>query len=316
MAFKNRFFRTLPNSHTISFVSKNVDYTDDATFVLFCANAVEGEAGIFTVAGARVNPAATPPNNTIVAGTSYFYALKRNDRIEKSPVFKAGTAVITKQVYVAPVKQAIVVTSIASPAAPVAGREYELSVIDQTPGHVPYPIAYFNYVAVAGDTHLGIMTKLTNMLNNTKLGQNANGKQFVTASIAADDITITAKDFGTLFKVVLGSELAVNASAATTVPLTLGSGSPAQVQLYEHDSDTFKGVTHQQTNSRTAQPADFGLPTSFVDPALNYTTFSIVVENTEGSPTPVEKHFRSISTLIFAPTGANFADKIATVLGV
>ena len=107
-----------------------------------------------------------------------------------------------------------------------------------------------------------------------------------------------------------------NAAVAITTKLNLGSGYPAQVRLMEKDADTFKGVTHQDTNNTTAQAADFGLPTSFVDSSKTYDTYTITVEKTENSPTPVEKHMRTAITCLYIPVHANASTKLATVLGL
>ena len=315
MAYSNRFWRTLPNSNALSYVGSAVAYTTDATYKEFVANSANGEVGIYNadtfalLAGLSGSPLAA---DDIDAGVRFFFAVNRGGTIEISPIFTKGVAVITKTAYVAPVKA---VWTIVTSGTLAAGDILEVSIIDQTTAFVPYPTMRYQYVVpAAGSTLTDGITALAAIINSTTTPPNRGGNKLVTAAVVStDDLQITADYYGSNIKVMTGYKLSDIGTTTNGTKMNLGSGVPAHVQQYQNSSDIMKGVTHLYTNHATAQPADFGLPASNINASGTYVTYQFLHENSEWSPTPVEKHFRKQQVLLFIEDGAT--DPIAAIDG-
>lgn len=299
MAYKNRFWSTLAPSNNLAFVAKAVEYTTDNTFEDFIANAVEGEIGLYNAAtNILVDPDADPAE-TIVAGQEYFFAQKRDGLIEVSPNFKT-TDTLKRQAYVAPVKQVITATTTGTTIA--IGDVLEVLVLDKTTPGMPYPSRRYNHICKSTTLNTEI-DLLVALINNPKTMANKGGEDLVVAARSSSNITFTAKYFGQMFDIVLGGKFE-GKTVATTTAVNFGSGSPDQVKVYEEQSDIVKGAKHAYTTSSpTALPAQYGLQTSFVDPAGTYNCYFITRTRTEPSPTPKQEHTYTDSFYVFVPTG-------------
>lgn len=317
MAYKNRFHKTTLGVDAQVLVAKAVEYTDDATYADFVANAVEGEIAVINAATNAVLPGPGVAAVAAAVGTEVFIALKRDGNVEKTLPFKLGTALIKKLAYVAPVKHVVTVTSVAAPAAPVKGDQYEIGIIETTPGLLPLPTYNYTVEAKAGETYVDVLTRLVALVNNAQAIENQDRYMIVDAAIAnVDDITITAKRIGEHFTVVVRGKLGENASAAVTTQFKLGSGTPEQALLAEQAGDIRKGVTTNYPHC-DATPEEFGKPTSFVDASAQYGIF--VVEHTREDVTrTLDKETRKCYEFVYVPSNgaANAYAELGTILGV
>lgn len=313
MASKNRFYKNTLGVDAQVLVSKGVEYTDDATFVLFCANAVEGEMGIFKTSD---NTAYTGLA-AAAAGTEVFVALKRDGAIERSLPFVVGTASVTKQVYVAPVKHVITVTTTA-PTAVAKGDYVEIGIIETTPGMQPFPTFNYGLEAKAGETWAQLITRLVALINDTTSVANRDRTLLVTAAVVTtDDITLTSIDYNTHFVVALRGVLADQATAAVTTQFKIGSGTPEQALLAEQAGDIRKGVTTNYPGN-DALPEEFGKPTSFVGSTDQFEVIVIKHFTTDVARTLEQNMNRKCYTFLYLNSNgaANPAAEFNTVLGV
>lgn len=314
MAYKNRFHKTTLGVDANVLVAKAVAYSDDATYADFVANAVEGEIAVVKTAD---NSIPTVVGGALAAGTEVFIALKRDGNVEKTLPFKLGTALLKKLAYVAPVKHVVTVTSVAAPAAPVKGDQYELGLIETTPGMQPLPTYNWAVEAKAGETYAQVLTRLVALINNAQAIENQDRTQIVDAAIAnTDDITLTAKRFGEHFIVVLRSKLGENASAAVTTQFKLGSGTPEQATIAEQLGDIRKGITTNYPD-QNATPDEFGKATSFVDASTQYAVLTVELVREDTTRT-LDKETRKCYEFVYIPSNgaANPDAAIATILGV
>jgi len=215
---KNRFFKTTKGFNAEVIVAKAVAYTDDATYADFVTNAVEGEIGVFNADTLAVLPA----NANAAAGTKVFIAQKRDALIHKTTVVELQNGVAARQAYSAAVKQVVTVTVPAFTAA--KGDVLELVVVDMTPASQPYPTLNFEVYAKTGETQTQLSQRLVDKINNPADGSNYY-TQSVTAALSGTNIVVTAKEFGTYFKVIVRQKLADQASSvATTTAFKQGIG--------------------------------------------------------------------------------------------
>lgn len=296
MAYANRFWKSIPNSQALSYIAPAVEYSAIATYKLFVTTSADGEMGVFNAdTGALITAA-------LAAGVKYFFAINRGGVIERSPTFTNGVTTKVKSPYVAPVKPVWVA---ATSGTITAGKVWEIVIIDQTTAFIPYPMQRYQYVLKTGDTLATAAAALVANINNENYPSNKNGQKLVTAAVVStDDIQVTADFFGSNIKVMTGEELSNQSTVTNTVKMVLGSGTPSQALMFEKSGDIMKGVTHMHTNHPTAQPADFAIPPSKVNMSGTYVTYTFQTENTEDSPTPVEKHFRKVTVNLFAEDGA------------
>jgi hypothetical protein len=313
MAYKNRFHKTTLGYDAQVIVSKGVEYTDDATFALFVANAAEGEVGIFKTS----DDSAYDGLAAAAAGTEVYIALKRDSGIEKSLPFVIGTAVITKNTYVAPVKHVITVATTA-PTALVKGDYVEVSIIETTPGMQPLPTYNYGLTAKASETWTQLMTRLVALINDSTAIENKDRTQLVDAAITAtDDFTLTAKRNNEHFTVALRGVLADQASFSVTTQFKFGTGTVEQAQLAEAAGDIRSGVTTNYPD-QNASAAEFGKPTSFVSAADQFEVVTIKFQTKDYARTLEQDYTRKnyISFYVNSNGAANPSAEVNTILGI
>jgi len=308
---RNRFFKTTKGFNAEVIVAKAVAYTDDATYDLFVVNAVEGEIGVFNAnTKATLSGVLNAP-----AGTEIFIAQKRDALIHKTTVIRLEANVVTRSAYSAAVKQVSTVT-ITTPNSPVVtkGDVYELVLIDQTMVQQPFPTSNFEVYAKAGETQAALTARLAAKINDPKDGGNYYS-QIATAAVSGNNIVITAKDFGTFFKVVLRQKLGEQATVATTTPYKQGVGTYDNVAGLEAEGIIFDGVT---TNYPAfGLPGEYGEPTKFASASLGYNLYVLAPWQSEASPTPVDRHFHKKFQVIAVPsTGTSPNTQLGIILGV
>lgn len=308
---KNRFFKTTKGFNAEVIVAKATAYTDDATYDLFVVNAVEGEIGIF-----NANTKATLVGTAnAAAGTEIFIAQKRDGLIHKTTVIRLEPNIVTRTAYSAAVKQVSTVT-ITTPNVPAVakGDVYELVLIDQTTVQQPYNTANFEVYAKAGESQAALTARLAAKINDPKDGGNYYS-QIATAAVAGNNIVITAKDFGTFFKVVLRQKLGEQASVATTTPYKQGVGTSDNVAGLEGEGIIFDGIT---TNYPLhGLPGEYGEPTKFTVAGTGYNLYVLAPWQSEASPTPVDRHFHKKYQVVAVPsTGTSPNTQLGIILGL
>lgn len=308
-----RFYKTTKGFNAEVVVAKAVAYTTDADYKTFVANAVDGEIGFFNAKTGALLGA----NVAIVAGLEFFIAQKRDSDVKKTTTIKFDAGTVTKTAYTAPVKQVSTVTIAGTIGTEFkVGDEISVKVIETTPGSEPYPTITYEYTVKAGDTPSTIATALRAQINSLTDPRNRDGQAFVVASGAGANVVLTAKYFGSAFRVALAPVASSGYPVATNVYTTAfkqGSGYPAHVRRDEIEGQIFEGVTTQYPGDGLAA-AEFGAPTSYVDDSLTYDTYQFTPVRNEKSPTPINQHHHYwIGELFTPPTGVGVA--ISTMLG-
>lgn len=295
---KNRYYKTTVGVDQLSFVGIST-YTAQATLEDFQATAAEGEIGIYN----EVTGALLPGGAAIPLDTPVIVALKRGGATETSTPFSGRKSRVQKIAYEAAVKQVTTLTFQGTSPALAAGDIWAITIHETTPGNQPFPTFQFSYVAKAADTLTTILAALAAQINNVTLPQNSGGDQIATATSTATTLVLTAKDFNRHFKVSIRQAAWDHlVSNVQTTGFKSGSGVPAQVLLYDAESNVKKGVTTNYPINGV--PSEYGLPNNLVDPAGTYTTYSIVnIQEEDQSGTPVDRHFRKNYQYIFAKSG-------------
>lgn len=311
---QNRFYKTTKGFNAEVVVAKAVAYTTDADYKTFIANAVDGEIGVFNADTEALWGANIP----ITAGTRFFVAQKRDGGVLKTTPIIYGAGVAKKTVYTAPVKQVSTVT-----IAGTIGTEFKVGdtvsvkVIETTPGHEPFPTITYDYEVKSGDTVTTIATAIKNQINSLTDPRNVDGQAFVTASNAAGVLTLTAKYFGSSFRVANPSVTSSGYPVGTvvyTTPFKLGSGFPEHVASMEVEGQIYDGVTTQYPGDGFAA-ADFGAPTAYTDASKTYDVYHFTPVRNEKSPTPVNQHHHYANTLACIPTSGGPGVAISTIFG-
>ena len=310
MPYKNNFLKMLPGKNLQVLIAKATAYTNDATYILFQANALEGEMGVFKTADntAYTGLAAAAATEEI------FIAVKRDGNIERTVPFKLGNVLASRTAYEAPVKQ---VTNVVLTAAVLtAGTYCEIGITDLTIGSQPFPTYNYAVKAVAGETADTMGPKLVAAINDTASKANKDRDLIVTASYVAgtDTLTLTAIDFGVNFRIQLRQGLSALTAVYTTA-MKLGSGFAAQVKLFQDAGDIYKGVTTNFPKQGTV-PENYGKPTDSVSTALNYHLDNFTGYGEEASRTPLKKAFFDRNILVAIPTAGGPETEVKLILGL
>lgn len=200
--------------------------------------------------------------------------------------------------------------------APVAGDEYGITIIDLTPAAQPFPSYQYSYVAKTGDTLTTVMTALKNKINSTTSVDNKDRDLIVDATSSGDLLTLTAKNYGVTFKVLVREKLAEVGTANEVNKTKVGSGYYAQVLMLEQAGDIFYGVTTNYPENH-ATPDEFGKPVSFVSSSNTYNMYAWSRIAVEASRTPHNVwHNQQFFTIAVPSNGTNPSSSIDTILGV
>lgn len=315
MLNKNKFWKSLLGQFAEIIVAKNVAYTDDATFDLFVANAVDGEIGVVYADTKAVVAAAGP---AIAATDRVFIALKRDGQVETTNVFTKNMLTASRIAYAAPVAQASTLTLT---GAPVAGKEYGVRVIETTAGYQPFPNWYYSVVAKTGETLAQLGARIVALVNDTTNIINKNTDPIVTAAYNAGVITFTATSAGPSFRLGASAQVLSDLAgvfaytgAGTAAPFW-GSGSGAQVVELEKVAAVNKGITHNYPNQGT-HVSDFGYPTAMASAALNYNVYTFIGTKSEMSPTPADQHQYKAHVIVAIPTAGGPEVAVKLIFGL
>jgi hypothetical protein len=146
------------------FVAKAINYTDDATYAAFVANAPNGEFGVFDANGALHTDA-------ITALEEFYFAIRTSGGVKKSPTYKLSMISPNKRTYVAPVKEVATIGwsgtggALNNPTIAV-GQNFGFRIIETTEGNEPYPIWTYDYQAKASDTINDVIEQLAKKVND------------------------------------------------------------------------------------------------------------------------------------------------------
>ena len=204
----------------------------------------------------------------------------------------------------------------ANGTAPVAGDEYGIMIMDLTPLTQPFPSYQYSYVAKTGDTLTSVITALKNKINDTTSVDNRDRDLIVDATSSGDLLTLTAKNFGTSFKVILREKLLEVGTVNPVVKTKIGSGYYQQVKMLEEAGDIFAGVTTNYPENH-ATPEEFGKPASLVLAANTYDMYMWTRLAQEASRTPHNVwHNLQYFSIAVPSNGTNPTAEISTVLGL
>lgn len=200
--------------------------------------------------------------------------------------------------------------------APVAGDIYGITIMDLTPATQPFPTYMYEYKAKTGDTLTIVMTALKNLINDTTSIANRDRDLIVDATSSGDLLTLTAKNYGTIFRVLVREKLSEVGGANEVNKMKIGSGYYQQVKMLEEAGDIFAGVTTNYPENH-ATPEEFGKPASLVSSANTYDMYMWTRVAQEASRTPHNVwHNLQYFTIACPSNGTNPTAEITTVLGV
>jgi hypothetical protein len=273
MTTRNRPYpqATLPFFTHMFVVPQTAAISTDATFTLFCTNAVDGEIAVFNnITKARIAGA-------IPVGTEYFIAQRRGTTPEGSPIIKITPPIISNNPkkykpcpFIANVKQAIEIV-VTAPATE-KDQTFDVIVKDVTPQNEPYNFFTLSFVSLTGVETVaqirdGLLASYTGLLNNTVFGHPyETAKYFTVTASGAAGLLITALYDETNFTVQTRNDLyggaTVNTNGAgNSDAWVAGSGLGWKVQSDEElshlsaDGNTF---VNTERFERAAQVQRFG----------------------------------------------------------
>lgn len=204
----------------------------------------------------------------------------------------------------------------AAATAPVVGKEYNIEILDLTTAAQPFPTYMYSVIAVTGDTIATVITKLAAVINDTTSFANKDRDLIVDATTSSDKLTLTAKDYGTFFKVLVREELGLVSTPVPVFKTKVGSGYYLQVQMLEEAGDIFAGVTTNYPENH-ATPDEFGKPPSLVSASNTYNMYMWTKIPQEASRTPhnVWSPGTVYFTVVVPSNGTNPSSTIDTLLG-
>lgn len=290
---KNRYHKTTLGENAEVLVAQNLAYTTDATIEAFVANAPDGELGVYNVDTKALISSA----GAVAAGTRVEIVIKQNGVLRRTLPILVGTDKITRNVYVAPVKQ---IVTLDINGAIAIGDELTLTVIELTPGDVAWQ-QRLTYTRIAATAVLATeITALVAEINNQNSAVNKDNDPVVglAAVVAADNITLEAREADRIFRVAVSGKLKdILVSNTTTTKPVKGSGVQEDVAEMERLGLIFAGWHTEYTNSDYT-PAEIGGPTPQNAAGGTYDMWLITRSNTEVSPTPKQKHFHVAKSFV------------------
>lgn len=204
------------------FIGTATVYTTQATFALFINNAVEGELGVYTAAGARQTAA-------LVAGDQFFLAQKKDGQISKTPILNFNDIYSKrKTIYDAPVKQIATIgflgtgtldlsTNFATITAGTS-QTLGLSIRNTVPSNQPFPVQEGYAVATSSaDNEYTRIAQLVANFNQDFDYEKASPDIFAYAEILQSSTT-TAITVAATLSVIQGVNQVVFNAAPTGAP--------------------------------------------------------------------------------------------------
>ncbi len=147
------------------------------------------------------------------------------------------------------------------------GSEVVVRVIDTTSGNNDAEKRTYTYGIQVGDTLATVLTGIADRINAPNSAPNSgSGNGLVVALENGTVLTLTARNFGTNFRIALDT-LFIGASIAYTTPFGVGNGQPDQLEEVERVSQAGHQGQFMQAGGRDVLPLGF---TSRIDGSLTY----------------------------------------------
>lgn len=311
MAFKNRYLKNSPGRlYSFIGISKQVEYSDSASFAAFVTEAVDGEVGVFNAnTGALISGA-----GAVGSTVEVFIAVKQGTSVNRSRTFTVGSAKSFRTPYVAPVKGA---SSIVLSGTPTVGKDAVVTILDLTPASHPQQSIEIRHTVKTGDTLDIIGASLAAKINDTTSLVAKSRDQIATATYTAgtDTLLITAKENGMVIKVLLNEDAA--AWAQTVTKTVMGSGTPEEVALFEEQMLIASGVTTNYPNEGTT-PEDWKKPASMIVAGAQYNYYNFKVNFTDSAKfvDKVQTWPDDLMLIVAANGAANAEAEIKLIFGL
>lgn len=327
MLNKHKYWKSTLGVFADVLIAKQVDYSGTgassvATLSDFVANAAEGEFAFFNADTLAVISGAPVSGSVPAVGSNVkiFGAVKRDGAVEKTNTFTTSAFEAKRVPYAAAVAQASKATFTGTPTV---GNYYSVKVIETTPGYQPFPSWEYGVTATTGESLASVLTRLVALVNDGTNVINKNSDPIVTATLSSTTVTFTAKQAGITFRLAFSAASINDIAAAAvytgsgTASAFWGNGTYDQVAELEFESNTYKGVTTQYPN-QGARPEDFGQPTAFAAPGVQYNVYILTGTATQSSHTPLNPtvHTRRIILAIPANGTANPEAEVKGILGL
>ena len=192
-------------------IGKAVAYSDSADFKAFCADAVDGEIGIFLNTYAQT----LVPSNALLAVTSeVFVALKRSaaeGAVEITPPFKPQDFKIRYTAYAAPVKQ--IMTLVLGEGSQASAVIQDITYTSKLGGTTANNIT-ITYVVAGANTALSVAVVGTAITVN--LATNGSSVATSTATLIKAAVDAAAPAAALVSAAITGTAATVQAAQATT----------------------------------------------------------------------------------------------------
>lgn len=314
---KNRYFKSLLGTFAEILVGKNVVYATQATYADFVASAPVGTVGVYNAATNALVTAA------VAANTEIFIAVKRAKSVLKTAPFKTGVLAASKTPYLAAAKQVSTIATAAG-ATVAAGDILEVLVTETTATDLRLENrqSYYHKVT-AGQTLAQAITALVDNITKDNKGILRDASPVADAAVVnADDITLTAKEFGVHFTVTLRGKLAEIATVSTTTAMILGSGTKDNVKELAAAGKIAEGITTNYPEHGNS--SEYDTVEDFVD-ATEYDVFNFGGIQDAKTPLPSGQQHQPRNIILAVPKGVFNADanlsfnpsnKIATIFGL
>lgn len=206
---------------------------------------------------------------------------------------------VIKRAYVAPTKQVTTISNI-TPANGYAA----VGILDMTLGAQDHLNVTVEVQTASGDTAAQIAARLRDAING-----NSRASKVVVASVATNNLVLTAKDFNTSFTTALQGTVEGATRTATTAP-SQGNGSAAQVRKLEEKAKFFAEGEQYTDNGLLGSRSQYEYQ---VDDSKNYNIYTIRYKNNMdigvNTPMKYEEIYLCIAT-------AGVTGTVDTYLGV
>lgn len=312
----NRYFKNLLGFKGQILVAPAVEYAANATYADFVANAAVGALGVYNAdTGALISGL-----GAVGATVPVFIAVKRN-QTGKSPViykttpFKVGElSKKTRTAYAAAVNQVTTITAI---GAPVAGNNYNVLMIDETPGAEPFPTWNFNVTAATGETVATLTAKFVAQINDASSFQNKHRDLIVTAAAVGAgniDLQLTGKLPTTKFKVLVRESL--TGTITTGTKPFIGVGTPDLVSALEKLGEARHGITTNYPTDSNATPEEFGKPDATATAGGQFNIYEFLFTKTDRGLQGPNKTWSSDNVIVLAVQANGAANAEAEVKAI
>jgi hypothetical protein len=270
-----RYSKNLSGQKAAIFIGPaNVEYTTDATFALFIANAVEGEIGIYTSAGVLKTTA-------LAANEEFFIVQKKDGELTKTPILKYNEIFSKrKTAYDAPVKKVMTVGYGGSTgslnidftgASATTPLEFGIAARETTPGNQPFPVQEgYAVVTSTSQDEYALVASIVTQLNFDVDYEKTSPDGFVKAEILSNGTPTYL--ISTIDPTVTNGSRTVTYSAAVTV--ATGAYLSIRGAIYKVATGVTAGTTLEldRPYQGTTETIDVSVETTAFANTITYTS--------------------------------------------